>query len=60
MVIVSLSTVNPLELSFNKSDYTTIYIDCQEEKQKTTMEYNYITTEEYLQSQIQKYQDVIP
>lgn len=39
---------------------TTPVIDCQQEYYKSTMEYNYITTEQYIQNNINKYQDIIP
>lgn len=61
VVIVSLTDVNINNyLSISKPDYTTMYADCQLEKEKSTMEYNYITTEKYLQKLILQYQDIIP
>lgn len=60
MVIVSLPTVTDLEFKLSKTDYTIPYNDCQQTQQKNTLDYNYITTEEYIQSIIDKYQDIIP
>lgn len=61
VVIVSLTNAKFNDYTFlSKPDYTTMYADCQMEKAESTMTYNYITTEKYLQSFIDKYQDVIP
>lgn len=54
VVIVGLPTVNLENYSFNKLDYTTIHNHCQQEKFKTTLEYNYITTKEYISEQTNK------
>ena len=50
-VIVGLPTVNLEEHSFNKLDYTTTVKQCQQQNFKSTLEYNYITTEEYISEQ---------
>lgn len=60
MVIVGLPTVNDFTIRVNKHDYTTPYNDCQLEQEKNTLEYNYITTEEFIQNNHKKYQDIIP
>jgi|APGre2960657373_1045057.scaffolds.fasta_scaffold14343_1 hypothetical protein len=52
-VIVGLPTVNLEDYSFNKLDYTTNYKHCQPQNNKNTLEYNYITTEEYISSQLE-------
>jgi hypothetical protein len=61
-VIVSLPTVNELHLQVYKPDYTTAITDCQidQPKNKSTMEYNYMTTEEWIKSYIEKYDEVFP
>lgn len=56
-VIVGLPTVNPEDYSFNKLDYTTTVKHCQQENFKSTLEYNYITTEEYISEQTKKLLD---
>lgn len=58
VVIVSLPTVNDIEFLFNKRDYTTQFQSCQEENTRDTINYNYITIEEYIQSNINKYQNL--
>jgi hypothetical protein len=60
MAIVSLSTVNDLEPMINKSDYTMFDNTCQTEQWKNTLEYNYITAEEFIKNNHKKYQDIIP
>jgi len=57
--IVGLPAVNHIHSTLNKLDYTTPIADCQTEKQTNTLEYNYITTEKYLESQILKHQDIM-
>ena len=51
MVIVGLPTVNLSESIINKLDYTTTVKQCQQQNFKSTLEYNYITTEEYISEQ---------
>jgi hypothetical protein len=61
VVIVSLSKDNIVESNIiSKPDYTTPYNGCQEELYKSTMNYNYITTEKLIESNIKKYQDLLP
>lgn len=60
MVIVGLPTVNHYDFRFNKHDYTRPSNCCQMEKEKNTLEYNYIKSQEYIQKNIEKYQDVLP
>lgn len=50
-VIVGLPTVNLEDYSFNKLNYTTTVKQCQQQNFKSTLEYNYITTEEYISSE---------
>jgi hypothetical protein len=60
MVIVSLSNASfDYQYSFSKPDYTIPYNDCQMEKQKNTIEYNYIKTQDLIETNNQKYQDII-
>jgi hypothetical protein len=60
MVIVGLPDANFIEsMTISKLDYTTPFKTCQVEKQKNTMEYNYITTEELLESNNKKYQEIL-
>jgi hypothetical protein len=56
-VMVGLPTVNLEDYSFNKLDYTTMHKHCQQENFKSTLEYNYITTEEYISEQTKKLLD---
>jgi len=60
MVIVSLPSVNTDNfILISKLDYTIPCDGCQQEKNKSVMEYNYITTEELIKSNIKKYQDML-
>jgi len=59
LVIVGLPNVNPTESIVNKLDYTMQSNVCQTEKNKNTLEYNYITTKELLEQNHKKYQDLI-
>ena len=60
VVLVSLPSVNLIDsITINKPDYTLPYVECQEEKYKNTMNFNYITTEELLESNSKKYQDIL-
>ena len=61
-VIVSLPTVNELDFKNHKRDYTTAITDCQQPtppKNKSTMDYNYMTTEELINSNIEKYNEIL-
>jgi hypothetical protein len=60
MVIVGLSNANLYyQSSLSKLDYTTPCIDCQTQKQKNTIEYNYIKAKDVIETNNQKYQDLI-
>jgi hypothetical protein len=59
MVIVSLPTVN-LNDVFNKPDYTIPYCDCQQNSYKDSMNQGYIKSEELIEYNHNKYQDIIP
>ena len=61
MVLVGLPTADDVNLtSISKLDYTIPYADCQQKKFKNTLEYNYIKSQELLEINNQKYQDVLP
>jgi len=61
MVIVSLPTVNLNTFDvFNKLDYTKPYCDCQQSSYKDTMNQGYIKSEELIEYNHNKYQDIIP
>jgi hypothetical protein len=61
MVIVGLSDAKDINSSkiISKLDYTIPYNEYQEEKYKNTMEQNYWTTKELIESNHKKYQDII-
>lgn len=59
MVLVSLPSVNIDDYNFNKLYYKPSLGVCQQDPVENTMEYNYITTEKYLESQLNKHQDII-
>jgi hypothetical protein len=60
MVIVSLSDANIVNsTNLSKHHYTMPYSECQQEKYKNTMEFNYWTNQELIESNIKKYQDII-
>jgi len=54
MVIVSFPAISSLDVKLNKFDYTIPY----QPPYKSTTEYNYIRTEDYILENIQKYQDI--
>jgi hypothetical protein len=61
MAIVGLPDADVIKtMTISKLDYTIPYADCQTEKQKSTMEYNYITNEELLENNTKKYHTIIP
>jgi len=61
MVIVSLPTVNLNTFDvFNKPDYTKPYCDCQVDSHNQTLEQGYITSQELIEYNHNKYQDIIP
>jgi len=60
VVLVGLPNADFVQLTkISKLDYTLPYTECQETKEKNTLEYNYITTEELLESNNKKYQDIL-
>ena len=60
VVIVSLPTVNLNTFDvFNKSNYTKPYCDCQNDSNKETMKHGYLTTEELIEYNIKKHQDIL-
>ena len=58
MVLVCLPTANHYDSSISKHDYTTPHNFCQQPN-KNTLEYNYIKSKELIETQNQKYQDII-
>ena len=57
VVLVSLSNANLCyQNSFSKPDYTIPYKDCQMEKNKDTMNHNYIKTQDLIEETNNKYQ----
>jgi hypothetical protein len=60
MVLVGLPTVIDYEFILNKPDYTISYNSCQMENNKNTLEYNYIKSQELIETTIQKHQDIKP
>ena len=60
MVLVSLPSVNDSDYKLNKHHYTPSSSVCQQTTETNTMEYNYITTEKFIESMLLKYQDLIP
>jgi hypothetical protein len=60
MVIVSLSDASFYSKpSISKRYYTIPYNDCQIQNQKNTIEYNYIKAKDFIETNNQKYQDII-
>ena len=60
MVLVGLPDANVVQtMTISKLDYTMPCCDCQTEKYKNTMEFNYITTEELIESNNKKYQGLL-
>lgn len=59
VVIVGLPDANYNFVPTSKLDYTVPYDTCQQRKNKNTMEFNYITNEEVIESNIQKYQELL-
>lgn len=51
----------PLEISIQPSNYRYLVVDDQKYQNfETTLDYNYITTEKYIQENLLKYQDILP
>ncbi len=59
MVIVGLPNANDIKTSISKLDYTIPYAECQQPKQQNTLDYNYIKTKDFIETNNQKYQDLI-
>lgn len=60
VVLVGLPNADFVQLTtISKLDYTLPYAECQQTKEKNTLEYNYITTEELLESNNKKYQELL-
>ena len=60
MVLVGLPNANVVQtITISKLDYTMVYNECQAEKYKNTMDFNYITTQELIESNNKKYQDLL-
>jgi len=60
MMIVDLPNVNIDNfIPISKPDYIIPYDGCSPENNKNIMEYNYISTEELIESSIEKYQEVL-
>ena len=60
LVIVGLPTASDVKLtSISKLDYTTPYKHCQTTKFKNSLDYNYIKSQELIESNNQKYQDIL-
>jgi len=62
-VIVGLPTADFIDpMSISKLDYNRFHLDCQIEKEnfRNTMDFNYITTEDWINSYMKIYQDIIP
>ena len=56
MFLVSLSDTNiSYQNTFSKPDYTTSHNDCQKGKNKDTMNYNYIKTQDIIEENHTKY-----
>lgn len=45
------------ETTIGKMDYSTLYTSTQNEPMDNTMDYNYITTEKFIQDNNKKYQE---
>lgn len=54
VIIVSFPNISAIEYKLNKLDYNPQYNN----KQQNSLEYNYIRTKDYIQENIQKYQDI--
>jgi len=62
-VIVGLPTADFIDpMSISKLDYNRFHLDCQidDETFRNTMDFNYITTEDWINSYMKTYQDVMP
>lgn len=62
-VIVGLPAADFIDpMSISKLDYNRFHLDCQIEKEnfRNTMDFNYITTEDWINSYMKTYQDIMP
>jgi len=60
VIIVCLPDAKPVNnVTFSKADYITSKEVCQQPSEKNTLEYNYITTENLIQENNNKYQDIL-
>jgi len=62
-VIVGLPAADIMDtMIISKLDYNRFHTECQIEHQKfnNTIDFNYITTEEWINSNLDKYQDILP
>jgi len=60
VIIVSLPTAEIHHIiTFSKLDYTSHFAECQQDKEKNTLEYNYIKAKDLIETNNQKYQDLI-
>jgi hypothetical protein len=57
LVIVGLPDANDIH-HLSKHDYTTGYTVCQE-KYDNTLEFNFIKTQDYIESNLKKYEDIL-
>jgi len=60
VVIVGLPAADVNLTSISKLDYTIPYAECQQENYPNTLEYNYIKSQDLIESNNQKYQDILP
>ena len=58
-VIVGFPTVNYSTTLLNNRDYNTISEVCQQPQEKNTLDYNYLKSEDLIETNNQKYQDPI-
>lgn len=62
-VIVGLPAANIIDsMEISKLDYNRFHMECQVKKEnfKNTMDFNYITTEDWINSYMKTYQDIMP
>lgn len=62
-VIVSLPTIDANQYPLAQPDYNIPYRDCQQHKNKhleNTLDYNYFTTEKYIEHMVEEYNTIIP
>lgn len=60
VVLVDLPNANIIDLmKISKSDYTTPHDDCQKEFCRHSMKYNYLTTKDYINHNIENYQKIL-